>query len=138
MGNQRPAAVIAEEEQDPTDSPYRYKFPKDYLEHIKRVPEPIIDAKRDEIKSAMKMQKKNQEQYIKDKQDDLDKVLQAEKDLIYGIPRQIIGSRLKKEFIRARTQVMNRTLHTEAQTKMQSEWTLPKMVIQAKIEEKHA
>ena len=33
---------------------------------------------------------------------------------------------------------MNRTLHTEAQTKMQSEWTLPKMVIQAKIEEKAA
>ena len=38
--------------------------------------------------------------------------------------------------MRQRTQVLNRTLYTEAQNKMLTDWTLPKMVIQAKIEEK--
>ena len=56
-------------------------------------------------------------------------ILTNESKLIYNIPKQIIGSDIKKDFMRARTQVMQRTYLTVAQNKIVSDWTLPKMVM---------
>ena len=61
-------------------------------------------------------------------------ILENEQKLIYNIPKQIIGQDIKKDFMRARTQVMQRTYLTVAQNKIVSDWTLPKMVLQAKNE----
>ena len=55
---------------------------------------------------------------------------------IQNIPQQIIGQKLKKTLIRARTQVMRRTLQTQAQNRKLSHWTLPKMIIKAQEEQK--
>ena len=43
---------------------------------------------------------------------------------------------MKKEFINARKQIMRRSTHTLAQNKVVTEWTLPKMIIKAREEEK--
>ena len=66
----------------------------------------------------------------------MDDILRKEKDIVFGIPKQVIGMRIKKEFVKCHTLVMRRTYITEAQNKMLSEWTLPKMIVKAKIEER--
>lgn len=58
------------------ESPYRYKVPKDYYHHITSVPQPIIDAKKDELKAAQRMQKKEQGKYMNEKYSEIEKVLQ--------------------------------------------------------------
>ena len=57
------------------DSPYRYKKPKDYYHHITSVSQPIIDAKKDELKAAQRMQKKEQGKYMTRGYSEIEKVL---------------------------------------------------------------
>jgi len=53
-----------------------------------------------------------------------------------GIPTLVVGQKLKHEFLKSRGQLMKRTSITEANSKVLSEWTLPKMLDIAREEEK--
>ena len=59
------------------------------------LPQPIIDAKKDELKAAVRMQKKEQSKYTSLKRTEVGKILEQESKIIYGIPKQIISAKLQ-------------------------------------------
>ena len=57
--------------------------------------------------------------------------------MIKLIPNSLVSNSLKKDFIKSRGELMKRSFITESQNKMIREWTLPKMLIIAKDEERN-
>ena len=63
--------------------------------------------------------------------DQMDSVVEANWMHIQNIPKQVIGYKMKKTLLRARTQVMRRTLQTQVQNHKISLLARPKLLEQA-------
>ena len=62
----------------------------------------------------------------------MNKVIQKDRNKVFGIPGGIIDVKLKKEIIKQRRTLLTRSMITEAQNKKMSDWTIPKMKEKAK------
>ena len=63
------------------------------------------------------------------------RVYLSNKHRIMSIPPQVLGLQTRKEFLLARKLLIQRNYKTEAQNKMISEWTIPRMLTKAKEQE---
>ena len=63
------------------------------------------------------------------------RVYLSNKHQIMSIPPQVLGLQTRKEFLLARKLLIQRNYKTEAQNKMISEWTIPRMLTKAKEQE---
>lgn len=67
----------------------------------------------------------------------MDKCLKKNAEIIQGIPSSVVSKVLKKSFIRSRAALLQRAVITESKNKIESEWTLPRMLAIAKEEEEN-
>ena len=56
---------------------------------------------------------------------------EVERSYMNSIPKQLMVSKVKRDFCNSRFLIMQRTSNTEARNKMVSEWTQEKMIVKA-------
>lgn len=71
-------------------------------------------------------------EYLAKRKEEGARVYLSNKHQIMSIPPQVLGQQTRKEFLLARKLLIQRNYKTEAQNKMISEWTIPKMLTKAK------
>ena len=64
------------------------------------------------------------------------KCLDKNQEVIKLIPNSLVSTNLKRDFIKSRGELMQRSFITESHNKIVREWTLPKMLIIAQNNEK--
>ena len=69
-------------------------------------------SKKDKLLLAGRMVDKECKKFLQEMSEQMDGVVEGDWINIQNIPKQVIGQKLKKTMIRARTQVMRRTLQT--------------------------
>ena len=62
-----------------------------------------MESRKKDLVLAKKIQRKCYSKFLKEKSEQMEGILTNESKLIYNIPKQIIGSDIKKDFMRART-----------------------------------
>ena len=75
---------------------------------------PIMRSKKGKLLLAGRMVDKECKKFLQEMSEQMDGVVEGDWINIQNIPKQVIGHKLKKTMIRARTQVMRRTLQTQA------------------------
>ena len=95
-----------------------------------------IESKIIELKKAKYIQEQEFTNYLRLKKERAEEVIQSENAIFASIPSSVISLKAKKDFAASRKTLIVRAVKIQAENKLLSTWTIPKMIVKSKLLEK--